>query len=180
MIHKILGITESYKAPERIMEILKGDLEVRNSIFLQFLEYFKYDVDNDWFHQYFMDEHADRKVNKQDFTPMSIANLLAKITSNKGENVYDVCCGTGGLTICKWANDRNNIGFMKYKPSMFFYELAELSDRTVPFLLFNLAIRGMNAKVVHGDILEKKTKTTYFILNETDDALGFSGLLEIK
>lgn len=179
-IHKILGITESYKASERIMEVLKSDLDVRNAIFKQFLELFKYNVDIDWFHEYFQEEHADRKVTKQDFTPMEVGNLLASIASNDGYNRLDVCSGTGGLTIAKWAEDRIRVGLIKYKPSMFMYQCDEISDRTIPFLLLNLMIRGMNAKVVHGDVLEKTVKATYYTINEEDNFLGFSGLLEIK
>ncbi|HEC2231916.1 TPA: hypothetical protein R1967_002143 [Staphylococcus delphini] len=72
-INKILNIKDSYQAPKRIMDILCGDRDKRDEVFKQFLELFKYDVTFDWFHEYFQDEHADRKKKKQDFTPQSIS-----------------------------------------------------------------------------------------------------------
>ena len=78
------------------------------------------------------------------------------------------------MIIQKWRADRLSIGFFEYKPSMTFYDLEELSDRTIPFLLFNLAIRGMNATVVHGDSLDRKIKQIYFLQNSKDDSLAFS------
>ncbi|MCJ1668556.1 dUTP diphosphatase [Staphylococcus sp. NRL 19/737] len=77
MINDILNIRDSYQAPRKIMEILHGDIETRNIIFMEFLEAFDKDVSFDWFHDYFQDEHANRKKHKQDFTPQSISRLLA-------------------------------------------------------------------------------------------------------
>lgn len=183
-INKILGVTESYKAPERMWEILKSEADVRDKIFLQFLESFDYKVSEDWFHDWFQEEHADRSVKKQDFTPMSVGEVLAKITENRilkdFEKRYDVCSGTGGLTIMKWNNDLLKKGFMNYRPSQFLYVCEELSDRSLPFLLFNFLIRGMNGIIYHGDVLEKSYKAIYVIVNENDDALGFSGFVELK
>lgn len=184
MINKIIGITESYKAPERMWEILKSDVIDRDSIFMQFLEAFHYDMSKDWFHTWFQEDHADRANKKQDFTPMEVGEVLAKIThkalNNDFEKRYDVCSGTGGLTISKWYNDIISKGFMKYKPSKFLYVCEELSGRTLPFLIFNFLIRGMNGIIYHGDVLEKKYKAIYVIVNENDDALGFSGFVELK
>lgn len=185
-INKILGITETYKAPERMWEILKADATERDPIFLEFLENFCYDVSEDWFHSWFQEEHADRTVKKQDFTPMAVGKLLAEITQITGKDLdgfkkrYDVCSGTGGLTISKWYMDAWKIGFMKYRPSEFLYICEELSDRSVPFLLFNMMVRGMNGIIYHGDVLEQKYKAIYVVVNEKDDALGFSGFVELK
>lgn len=183
-INNILGITESYKAPERMWEILKSDLEIRNSIFNLFLEAFHYEMSEDWFHSWFQEDHADRSKKKQDFTPMGVAKILANITEhsfkNDFEKRYDVCSGTGGLTIAKWNNDIVLKGFMDYKPSQFVYICEELSDRSLPFLIFNFLVRGMNGIVYHGDVLEKNYKAIYIIVNENDDALGFSGFVELN
>ena len=79
-INNILGITESYKAPERMWEIIKSDHIDRDVIFFRFLEAFRYDVSEDWFHSWFQEDHADRSNKKQDFTPMAVARILAEIT----------------------------------------------------------------------------------------------------
>lgn len=63
-----------------------------------------------------------------------------------------------------------------YYPSMYFYKCEELSDLTIPFLLFNLMIRGMNAVVIHGDALERTAKQVYFIQNTFDDHMKYSDL----
>ena len=153
-IDDILGVTESYKAPERMWEILKSDTDVRDTIFTQFLESFDYDVSEDWFHSWFQEEHADRSKKKQDFTPMAVGKLLAQITQNPlkvdFEKRYDVCAGTGGLTISKWHDDKISKGFMKYKPSQYLYVCEELSEKSLPFLIFNFLIRGMNGIIYHG------------------------------
>lgn len=165
-------------------EILKSEGNIRDAIFHQFLEVFNYKVSEDWFHDWFQEEHADRLVKKQDFTPMSVGKILARITENKMykgfEKRYDVCSGTGGLTITKWNNDLIKKGFMNYRPSQFLYVCEELSERSLPFLLFNFLIRGMNGIIYHGDVLEKEYKAIYVIVNENDDALGFSGFVELK
>ena len=183
-INNILGITESYKAPERMWEILKSDEKDRDKIFRSFLEFFHYQMSEDWFHSWFQEDHADRSKKKQDFTPMAVAKILAKITDlpfkNNFEKRYDVCSGTGGLTTAKWYNDIINKGFMDYRPSQFVYVCEELSDRSLPFLIFNFLVRGMNGIVYQGDVLEKNYKAIYVIVNEKDDALGFSGFVELN
>ena len=39
-INRILGINDSYQAPQRLMDILTGDIEQRDEVFRQFLELF--------------------------------------------------------------------------------------------------------------------------------------------
>jgi type I restriction-modification system DNA methylase subunit len=173
-INKLLGVTESYQASDALLKIM-FDKNKRESLFKEMLQLFEYDVSYDWFHEYFQDEHADRKNKKQDFTPNSVSKLLARIVGH-GLTNYDGCAGTGGLTIVKWDVDRMKESPLTYLPSEHFYVCEELSDRTIPFLLFNLTIRGMNAVVLHGDVLSRKFKGVFFIQNEKDDHLHFSSL----
>lgn len=176
-INAILGITESYKAPDRMLEILY-DRPKREEVFRQFLELFDYDVDFDWFHEYFQEEHADRKTKKQDFTPQSVATLLTELVGKMGGSTetYEPCAGTGGITITKWNRDRRQHLPWDYYPSDYCYTCEELSDRAIPFLLFNLLIRGMNAIVVHCDVLTREAYGVFFVQNDTDNHLGFSSL----
>ena len=62
MINDILNINDSYKAPQRIMDILYGDIEERNKIFMEFLEAFDKDVDYDWFHEYFQIDELNNDI----------------------------------------------------------------------------------------------------------------------
>ena len=121
VVNNILGIDDSYKAPEKLMTIL-FDKEKREKVFKQFLE-IEYDVSYDWFHDYFQEEHAQRKTHKQDFTPNSIGTLLSALMADNERNgmTLDVAAGSGGFTIKKWNDDRMTMSPLVYKTSKFFY-----------------------------------------------------------
>ena len=172
-INTILGIDESYKAPTAIMKLL-FDKEKREEAFRSFLE-IEHDLSKDAFHAYFEEQQANKRKYAQDFTPDSISNLLTKIVPSDGKTL-DVATGSGALIIAKWHADRMECGIADYKPSKFLYHCEELSDNALPFLLFNLMIRGMNATVVHGDSIARKVKQVYLIANENDDFMDFSTL----
>ena len=179
-INKLLGIKESYQAPSKVMEILY-DRKRREEMFMSFLETFDFDVTYDWFHDYFQDEHADRKNKKQDFTPNCISDLASSLVMSGGirgggGTTYDCASGTGGITIRKWQADRLATNPFDYKPSDYLYVCEELSDRAIPFLLFNTLIRGMNAIVIHCDVLSRNTYGAFFVQNDKDDHLQFSSL----
>ena len=177
--NELLGIDDSYKAPDALWAILR-DKQRREDLFRETLERHRYNVGYDWFHRYFQDEHADRANKKQDFTPDSVATLLTRLVGGDrkpGDTYYEPCAGTGGITITKWDADRRATPFFDYVPSMFLYQTEELSDRAIPFLLFNLAIRGMNASVVHGDVLARRgVKGAFLVQNENDDHMQFSAI----
>lgn len=176
VVNNILKIDDSYKAPEKLMSILFNKNE-REKVFKQFLE-IEYDVSYDWFHDYFQEEHAQRKTHKQDFTPSAIGTLLSAIMANNERHgsTLDIAAGSGGLTIKKWNEDRLTMTPFEYSPKLFLYHCEELSDRAVPFLLFNMMLRGMNGTVVHGDSLTREVKDVYFVQNTTDDYMRFSDL----
>ncbi|WPS85571.1 SAM-dependent DNA methyltransferase (plasmid) [Brevibacillus halotolerans] len=179
-INKLLGIKESYQAPAKVMEILY-DRKRREELFMSFLETFDFDVTYDWFHDYFQDEHADRKNNKQDFTPNCISDLVSSLVMSGGirgggRTTYDCASGTGGITIRKWQADRLATNPFDYKPSDYLYVCEELSDRAIPFLLFNVIIRGMNAIIVHCDVLSRNTYGVFFVQNDKNDHMQFSSL----
>jgi len=110
------------------------------------------DMTGDLWHEYFQDEQGDRNALKQDFTPMEICQLVAEITP-EAESYADVCAGTGGLTIA-----------LHNRFPDAYYHLEEISERTIPILLFNLAIRNINAEVINGDSLEQTAKHYYRVV----------------
>ena len=175
-INDLLGIKDSYQAPQRIMDILYSGIEDRNKVFMNFLEAFDKDVTYDWFHDYFQDEHADRKKHKQDFTPQSISKLLGEIVGSEGNTYYEPAAGTGGILIERWNQDRMKHSPFDYEPRDYYYTAEELSDRTIPFLLFNMLIRGMNGNVVQCDVLTREATGAFFIQNDANDFMGFSSL----
>ncbi len=151
-INEVLNISESYKAPQTMMDIILDEVE-RVCIFNQFLS-LESDLSYEWFQGYFENEHSDRKVKKQDFTPQSVSKLLACLVGHQ-DRYFEATAGTGGIMIQFWNNN----------PKALFH-VEELSDRAIPFLLFNMAIRGMNGICFHGDSIERTAKNVYFIRNE--------------
>lgn len=148
-INELIGVTESYKASDKLIKLLFNDSE-KEKVFDNFLKK-ENDLNYDWFVNYFQEEHSDRAKLKQDFTPKEISKILNSILNISNSN-GDICAGTGSLTIARWAENKDS----------FFY-CEEYSDRTVPFLLFNLAIRNTEAIVWHGDSLSRECKNVYKI-----------------
>lgn len=173
-INELFGIDDSWKAPEKLMKIL-FDRDRREKMFREFLK-IESDLSYDWFYMYFQEEAADRAKKKQDFTPLSVSRLMAELVGNAHGTTYDCASGTGGLTIQQWWHDCLQETPWTYKPSKHLYWCEDLSDRAVPFLLFNLLIRGTNAVVIHCDVLTRKAKGVFFIQNDNDDYLHFSTL----
>lgn len=174
-INLILGISESYQAPSKIMEILYNR-EHREKVFYDLKELHGWDLSYDWFHEYFQDEHADRAKRKQDFTPDSIGRVLASILKPTDGIYAEQACGTGGLVIKAWDESRKAKLPWEFNPTKHFYELEELSERTIPFLLMNLMIRGVNAVVIHCDTMTRKAYGAFYIQNYSNDALSYSDL----
>ena len=146
-INKLLGVEESFHASYKLMEILKNE-EERNSLFEKFLK-LETDLSYDWFLDYYQSEHSDRKGKMQDFTPGTIAEIASRILG-QGKSNLDICAGVGGLTIKRYADN----------PDQDFY-CEEFSDRAIPFLLFNLAIRNVKGTARHGDSLTRQFKAIY-------------------
>lgn len=191
-VNKLLGIDESYKAPKRMMELMLDDKQ-RPELFKRFLE-ISTDLKFDWFHEYFEDEQAERKSKKQDFTPNSIAQVLNNLVDSEQtpNTYYEVAAGTGGILIKRWLDDRTHdrvgnplsdkttlrfLSIFTYDPRAYWYQVEELSDRAIPFLIFNMAIRGMNGVAIQCDSLTRKAKDVYFIRNDSDNYMAFSEVI---
>lgn len=177
-INALIGVDESYKAPERIMDII-SDQELAKDTFLKFSTAFSYDLSYEWFHEYFEEEHADRKNKKQDFTPNCVSRLISEMQSDAPQYgvIYEPAAGTGSTIIAHWWTEvRKNRFPWDYHPDYYLYLCEEMSDRTIPFLLFNILIRGMNALVVHGNSLTREAKEVYHCDNKMDSFMSFSEL----
>ena len=193
-VNKLLGIDESYKAPEKMLQLMLDDNK-RTKLFKKFLDV-STDLKFDWFHEYFEDEQAERKSKKQDFTPDSIATLLNNLVDDDKSNshYFEVAAGTGGILIKRWWDDclHDRVGnplhsnkqlqflsIFTYDPRAYWYQVEEMSDRAIPFLLFNMAIRGMNGAVIQCDSLSRKAKNIYFVRNNTDNFMAFSEVIKM-
>lgn len=172
---KILGATQHREFENKIESIVL-DKVAREEFYRSILDK-QPSLDTDTFKEYFELYNAERKSNQQDYTPDSVANLLAKFTGKNesvGYNAYDVTAGTGTLLIAKWNEQRRKVSPFDYRPRDFFYRADELADNAIPYLIHNLAMRGMNAIVCHGDSIERKYKNIYLIFNSHDDHSKFS------
>ena len=191
-VNNLLDIDDSYKAPEKILKLML-DNQKRVKTFKKFLEV-STNMQFDWFHEYFEDEQAERKSKKQDFTPQGIAALMTSIVGRSPTGTYyEPAAGTGGILITRWWNDRlkdpvhlkpkfaenTGLSILTYDPRNYWYQVEEMSDRAIPFLLFNMAIRGMNGVAIQCDSLERNAKNAYFIRNDTDNWLDFSEVIPI-
>lgn len=173
-INALLNVNDSYKAPEAMMNLLY-DKNKREKKFIEFLELFNKDLSYEWFHEYFENEHADRKKHKHDFTPHDVGILISRLTENSNNGlIYDCCSGTGTLVIKKWWDIIIKEGPFKYFPNNYLFVCEELNDRTIPFLLFNMIIRGMNAVVIQCDVLTRECYGIFLIQNECNDYMQFS------
>lgn len=174
-INRILNVNDSYKQPAKLLDLMLDDKK-RVETFLQFLE-IETNMSYEWFQGSYELEHADRKGNKQDFTPRSVGKLLSRLVNKNTQNYYEVACGNGGIMIQSWHEQRMNAGIGNYNPTAFWYQVEELSDRSLPFLIFNMAIRGMNGTILHGDSITREFKDVYFIRNMREQYGPFSEVI---
>lgn len=179
IIHDIFGVDEAIYLPTKMHEVML-DKDRREEAFSRYIKEYSCYPSVDGFHDYYMAEQAERKTNKQDFTPNAVSDLVAGLTgSNHANFVFEPTAGTGGMMIRNWwegIQSLGPLGMLFHKPSSKFYWLEELSDRAIPFLLFNAAIRGINAVIVHGDSLSREVKNIYFVQNTEDEPFAHSSI----
>jgi len=110
-----------------------------NDVFQAFSD--SVDLDSEPIQKIFQYWMADRKEAKQDFTPPSLANLIARLAGNE-KSIYDCCAGCGSLTVAA----------KRINPKAEFV-CDEKDNAVMPFLLFNLALHNVKAVVRQTDVL---------------------------
>ncbi|HFH9838790.1 TPA: N-6 DNA methylase [Streptococcus suis] len=148
-ILEICGVKEVFELPQVLLTKL---LSSEQADLLERIGAIYGDRQLDQFRDFFQEEGADRKKLKQDYTPDGVAELLARV-SRSGKSLADICAGTGSLTI----------QYLNYHPDVEFVRCEEFSARAIPFLLINLAIRKIDAEVIHGDSLTREHFNIYAI-----------------
>lgn len=128
-----------------------GDFEKLLQLYMDWLG----DDTTDWIQAVYQYNQADRDNLKQDYTPPSLSKLLAKMIKGEPETVYDVCSGSGSLTL----------QIHKQYPNAQ-YILHELDDNVIPYLLLNLALNDVNATVINGDVLNGDIFKVYHVHNK--------------
>lgn len=158
-----LGVSESYQVPDAMMKAL-GDPQKRHELFSLYLS--EFGLDDDPVNVIFQEEHGDRDKFKQDYTPPELARLVAEMahrdTGKAPATIADLCAGTGTLTLA----------CLRKFPHAY-YHCEEVTARAIPFLLFNLAIRGVNAEVFQQDVLTREVTASWRLI---PDGKGFSDI----
>lgn len=98
--------------------------------------------------QEFEEKAADRKNYMQDYTPQSVMDIVAGISTNG--YVRDVCAGIGGLSLAKYKNNPDVV-----------LQLEEYSKNAICFLLFNLVMNGVPAVVIERNVLTQENIAKY-------------------
>ncbi|MDY6148545.1 MAG: N-6 DNA methylase [Porphyromonas sp.] len=181
-----VGVEDIRILPESVMSILLGEDELRRQqLFRTYLELHRdsatgrIDLSRELMSTIYEKELSERKEKKQDFTPREISELCAQLTFNGPGVVHEPTAGNGSMLISYWHEGLMKTRIRDYKPSNHTVYCWELSSRSLPILLLNLAVRGIMGVVVHGDVLEKKVQDIYFLDNERDDFLAFSRVMSM-
>lgn len=133
---------------ESVRSILFSDR--KDDVLSNYVDAVEGDLETDNMQKIFQYYYADRDQKKQDFTPKSIARMCAELTRTNGNTVYDLCAGSGAMTIQKWTKSRSNV-----------FICEELDDMVIPLLIFNMAVRNMDGYVINRDALTMDVKRTY-------------------
>lgn len=175
---QFFGVNDIMNLPKAVEAVIQRPLDERNEIYREFLRLNDYDMGRDWFQRVYEEEFSQRKNQGQDFTPIEATELCAMLAGVETANsVHEPTAGTGQMIISAWWTwARKRIPWEAF-PSLFPVTVWEILDRTIPFLLFNLSIRGIMGYVYHGDTLENTVKRKYILLNRNDDVLGFSEII---
>lgn len=176
-IFNFFGIRDLLDFPGKVWEILDLPFDERNQIYRELIAANRYDMSYDWFQEAYEEELAQRKKDKQDFTPNEVGTLASKLTAHPKGIIHEPTAGNGSMIIADWWNRCRKGTPWEFFPSENMVDCWELSDRAIPLLLMNLSIRGIMGYVNHGDVLEQTRKMRYVLLNRHDDGLGFSEIV---
>lgn len=166
---KILNIKDTMDLPAKVWDILNGDR--RDETFRELIRAHEGDLSYEWFQPVYESELAQRKQNKQDFTPSSLALICSEIVGGH-HTVHEPTAGNGSMIIADWWRTASRMLPWEFQFYGYRVDCWELSDRSIPILLLNLAIRGISGVVHHGDVLEGTEKARYILT--CSDVLSFS------
>ena len=139
-INELFGIKESFELPESLLHKLLNKQE-KDELCRAFMQ-FKFDMSNDCLRDYFQANNANRNNLKQDYTPDCLCELISELAP-KTDEVIDICSGTGALTVGMGRDIQ--------------YQCEEISAMSIPVLLFNLALRNLNATVLQKRCLAQQS-----------------------
>lgn len=175
-INELIEVTDASLAPKKLMETVLNE-QNRIQLFQRFLNVSNV-MSEDWFGQYF--ESNNRDLFKQSFNGDDSRTEDILLTTSwdtiSGITNEDYGAETGSNTIATWQDDLKRICPVRYEPEKFLYVCEEDSDEKIPFLLFNLSIRGMNAIVWHGNFWERECKGVFLVRNTKNSISAYSDI----
>lgn len=131
--------------------LMTAVIDNRTDLYDQFCDLVNNDLSVDWLQKIFQYYHADRKEKMQDYTPKCLAQFLSRLIGESAETI-DLCAGSGALTIQRWIENPDTV-----------FTLYEIDENVISYLLFNMAIRNINATVHQSDILQNETVKSWSI-----------------
>lgn len=140
---KALSVRELHEIPGVLMDVLL-DYNKLKSLIAHMSGCYSYSG----LLQEFEEKTADRKNYMQDYTPQSVMDIVAGISTNGC--VRDVCAGIGGLSLAKYKNNPDVV-----------LQLEEYSKNAICFLLFNLVMNGVPAVVIERNVLTQENIAKY-------------------
>nr|DAD88671.1 MAG TPA: N-6 DNA Methylase [Caudovirales sp. ctikv1] len=140
---KALSVRELYEIPGVLMDVLLDHNKLK-SLIAHMSGCYSYSG----LLQEFEEKAADRKNYMQDYTPQSVMDIVAGISTNGC--VRDVCAGIGGLSLAKYKNNPDVV-----------LQLEEYSKNAICFLLFNLVMNGVPAVVIERNVLTQENIAKY-------------------
>jgi len=176
-LFSLFSIEDLNDLPGAVMNLIEGDIDVRNKVYKELIQKNNGDMSFDWFQEIYEGELSERKQKKQDFTPNSLGILCSELTGQTG-SIHEPTAGNGSMIIADWWQRCSKKIPWEHFPSQNMVTCWELSARSIPILLLNLSIRGMMGYVYHGDVLTKEIKQKYILLNRKDDTLAFSEIIK--
>lgn len=150
---KLLELCHAAEIREIREKLLEAVLNHDIDFFAKFEE--TTDDSRDWLQALWQYYEADRNEKKQDYTPKSLCELVARL-SGEANSIYDCCGGSGALTL----------GLIRKNSNASVY-VEELDERVIPFLLFNLCIKNASGVVINGNSLTR-SKTKCYKLTKSE------------
>ena len=149
LVTKTLAIFSVESVTDLGSSIMKCAIENDTDKMQLFYDLVDGDLSVDWIQMIYQYYFADRNSKKQDFTPKSLAQFLSRLIGDSSETI-DMCSGSGALTIQRWMENRDTV-----------FTLYELDENVIPFLLFNLALRNIHARIYQADVLEMEVSKSW-------------------
>lgn len=171
---RIFNADDAIDLPVKVQEVLDSD--GRDEIFKELIHAYNADMSYDWFQSIYEEELAQRKQNKQDFTPRAVSQLCSGIVGAH-HSVHEPTAGNGSMIIADWWSTASKMLPWEFQFFRYRVDCWELSDRAIPILLLNLAIRGIVGVVHHGDVIEGTEKARYIL--SCNDVLSFSKIAKV-